>query len=99
MFRVDEVVMTMKMLVCTAGAVDDAFMGVIAAEARFAAQAAVRNPLPSLRSRSTGGVRLYEAAATGRGAQWPASEHAKTSIDYTTFPTRLGPPPDSPPVN
>lgn len=88
--------MTMKTLECTVGAVEDAFIGVIAAKARPAGSHPL---LPTVSSSSTGGVRRYEVMNLGQGASWADSLDAKTGIDFTTFPTRLGPPPDSPPVN
>ncbi|WP_156821170.1 hypothetical protein [Microlunatus phosphovorus] len=93
--------MTMKTLECTVSAVEGALMRVTpAAAVRPAVQSAVTHPLlPTVRSHSTGGVRLYEVKDLGRGVSWAHSLAAKTGIDFTTFPTRLGPPPDSPPVN
>lgn len=91
--------MMMKTLECTVGAVDDAFMRVATAYAYPAAQAAECQLLLPVRSHSTGGVRLHEVKNLGRGGSWLDSLDAKTGIDFTTFPTRLGPPPDHPPVN
>lgn len=92
--------MIMETLECTVGAIDDASMRVAAAYATPVAQAAeCQLLLPSAHSHSTGGVRLYEVKDLGRGGSWLDSSDAKTGIDFTTFPTRLGPPPDHPPVN
>ena len=89
----------METLECTRGAVADAFIRVAPVYTRPAAQAAeCQLLLPPVRSHFMGGVRLHEVKDLGRGA-WLDSLDAKTGIHFTTFPTRLGPPPDSPPVN
>ncbi|MFT4165955.1 MAG: hypothetical protein QM650_12010 [Microlunatus sp.] len=91
--------MIVKTLECTVGAVDAAFMRVAAAYATPATRAARCHLISPVRSHSTGGVRLYEVKDLGWDAPWSGSSVAKTAIDFTTFPTRLGPPPDHPPVN
>ena len=92
--------MTMKLLECTAGAVDAVFTCVTTAYARSASQTAVSHLLlPTVRSHSTSGVRLYEAEDMGWAAPWSDSKDANTGIDFTSFPIRLGSPADSPPVS
>lgn len=94
--------MIMEILECTVGAVDVSIMHVAAADARPAAQAA-RTPLlvPDVQTRSLAGVGLYEVQGMdkGWGGIWDGSKDAVMGIDPTSFPTRLGPPPDDPPVN
>lgn len=94
----------METLECTRGAVADAFMRVapVSPYATYpypTAQAAACQLLLPVRSHSMGGVRLHEVKDLGRDGSWLGSDAAKTGIDFTTFPTRLGPPPDHPPVN
>ena len=92
----------MEMLMCTAGAVGVSTMRVTAAFARPVAEAtrgpsaaAHRpDPLPG-RSGPLGGSGIGQ----GSGGLTTDSKDAVKAIDPTSFPTRLGPPPDSPPVN
>ena len=91
----------MEMLECTAGAVGGSTMRV-AAVARPAAPAlGIHLLLPNVRTHSQGGVGLHEVRGRGLGwgGQLTGSKDTVKSIDRTSFPTRLGPPPDSPPVN
>ena len=107
--------MIMEMLECTAGAVDVSAMGVAAsarpmglttsvaaALARPVAQAAgIHLLLPTVRTHSLAGVGLYEVQGSDKvwdGTVMGGNDAIKV-IDPTSFPTRLGPPPDSPPVN
>lgn len=91
----------MKMLECTAGAVGVSTMRVTAASTRPAAPAAGSQLLlPNARPHSLAGVRLHEVQGPDQG--WCASTTDSfdvMGIDATYFPTRLGPPPDDPPVN
>jgi hypothetical protein len=103
--------MIMEILECTAGAVGRSTMHVAnsmasamgaAAVARPVAQAAqVHLLLPTVRTHSLAGVGLYEVQ--GQDLGWGSTENGRKDavkgIDPTSFPTRLGPPPDSPPVN
>jgi hypothetical protein len=94
--------MIMEMLECTAGAVGVSTMRVTAALARPVAQAAGNHLLlPTVRTHSLAGVGLYEVQGSdkGWGGLTTGSKDAIKVIDPTSFPTRLGPPPDSPPVN
>lgn len=93
--------MIMEILECTVGAVDASIMRIVAVDARPAASV-VRTPLlPTVRTRSMAGVGLYEVQ--GRGKGWAGHgtvvDGIVLGIDATSFPTRLGPPPDHPPVN
>lgn len=92
----------METIACTAGAVGVSAMRVTAALARPVAQAAGNHLLlPTVRTHSLAGVRLYEVRGSdkGRVGAWNGSNDAIKVIDPTSFPTRLGPPPDRPPVN
>jgi hypothetical protein len=94
--------MIMEMLECTAGAVGVSTMRVAAALARPAAQAAGNQLLlPNVRTHSLAGVGLYEVQGSdqGWGSTSTGSKDAIEVTDPTSFPNRLGPPPDSPPVN
>jgi hypothetical protein len=94
--------MIMEMLECTAGAVGASTMRVAAVIARPAASAlGIHLLVPNVRTHSQGGVGLDEVRGRdlGWGGQLTGSKDASKSIDRTYFPTRLGPPPDSPPVN
>lgn len=94
--------MIMEMLESTAGAVGGSTMCVTAAFAHPAAQAAGSHLLvPTVRIHSLAGVGLYEVRGSDKGwvGQWTGSDDAAKSTDPTAFPNRLGPPPDSPPVN
>ena len=92
----------METIACTAGAVGVSTMRVAAALARPVAQAAGTHLLlPTVRTHSLAGVGLYEVQGSdkGRVGTWNGSKAAIKGIDPASFPTRLGPPPDSPPVN
>ena len=94
--------MIMAILECTAGAVGQSTMHVANSMARPVAQAArIQLLLPTVRTHSLAGVGLYEVQGSdkGRVGTWNGSRAAIKGIDPTSFPTRLGPPPDSPPVN
>lgn len=98
--------MIMETIACTAGAVGVSTMRVVdtsvAALARPVAQAAGTHLLlPTVRTHSLAGVGLYEVQGSdkGWGGTWIGSKDAVNVTDPTSFPTRLGPPPDSPPVN
>lgn len=94
--------MIMEMLECTAGAVGASTMRVATSFVRPVAQAAKAHLLlPTVRTHSKAGVGLYEVQGSDTvwGGQWTGSKDATKGIDRTAFPTRLGPPPDSPPVN
>ena len=97
----------METLECTAGAVGRSAMRVAssmaaAAMARPAARVAGNHLLlPTVRTHSLAGVGLYEVQGSDKG--WGSTTigniDAIKVTDPTSFPTRLGPPPDSPPVN
>lgn len=93
----------MAILECTSGAVGASTMRVAVA-ARPAPQSALMPSdrshllLPTVRTHSLAGVRLYEGLDKGWGGLRTDVE-AVMGIDPTAFPTRLGPPPDHPPVN
>lgn len=92
----------MEILECTAGAVGRSTMRVAGSMARPDAQAAgIHLLLPTVRTHSMAGVGLYEVRGLdkGWGSTGIGSKDAAQGIDPTSFPTRLGPPPDSPPVN
>lgn len=92
--------MIMVTLECTTGAVDVSTM-CAAAAVRPAVSAFGSNLLlPTVRPHSLAGVGLHEVLGSdsGWGGQ-PTEMDAVKHIDPTYFPTRLGPPPDSPPVN
>lgn len=101
----------MEMLECTAGAVSRSTMRVATSVAQCMAAAASARPvaqatgnhllLPTVRTHSLAGVGLYEVQGSdkGWGGLTTGSKDAVQGIDPTSFPTRLGPPPDSPPVN
>jgi hypothetical protein len=94
--------MIMAILECTAGAVGRSTMHVAISMARPVAQAArIQLLLPTVRTHSLAGVGLYEVQGQdlGWGSTENGSKDAVKGIDPTSFPTRLGPPPDSPPVN
>jgi hypothetical protein len=109
--REREVVMIMEKLECTAGAVGMSTMRVATSVAHPVASAAAARPvaqaagnhllLPTVRTHSLAGVGLYEVQGSDKGwsGSWIGSKAAAMGIDRTSFPTRLGPPPDSPPVN
>jgi len=102
----------MEMLECTAGAVGVSTMRVATSVARPVGAAALTRPvaqaagnnhllLPTVRLHSLAGVRLYEVQGPDKG--WGGTlidgSDAVKGTDSTAFSTRLGPPPDSPPVN
>ena len=101
----------MAILECTAGAVGRSIMHVANSMARAMEAAALARPvaqaariqllLPTVRTHSLSGVGLYEVQGSDKGWDSTAtgSKDAVKGIDATSFPTRLGPPPDSPPVN
>ena len=103
--------MIMEILECTAGAVGRSTMHVASSMARSMSAATVARPvaqaagihllLPTVRTHSLAGVGLYEVQGSdkGWGGLTTGSKDAVKGIDPTSFPTRLGPPPDSPPVN
>ena len=94
--------MIMEILECTVGAVDVSIMRVTAADARPAAQAARTQLLPDVRTHSMAGVGLYEVQGRDKnmlGGHGTDIDDAVLGFDPTSFPTRLGPPPDHPPVN
>lgn len=95
----------MVTLECTAGAVGGSIM-YAAAAARPATPAFGKSLLlPTVRTRSLAGVGLNEVTGSDSGccdqmtAVVAVKDIAVKGIDATYFPTRLGPPPDSPPVN
>ena len=91
----------MEMLECTAGAVGVSTMRVAAAFARPVAQATGNHLLlPTVRTHSLAGVGLYEVQGSdkGWGGLMTDAKDAINGTDPTSFPTRLGPPPDCPPV-
>lgn len=91
----------METIVCTPGAVDASTMCVAAARARLVVPAAGAHLLlPTVRTHSQAGVGLFEVQGSDRGwgRTWLAGSDVVDDIDSTYFPTRLGPPPDSPPV-
>lgn len=99
--------MIMEMTECTRGAVGASTMRV-AAFARPAADAlGIHLLLPTTHTHSMAGVGRYEVQGSdkGWGGLWMDSFNtiqgvdAAKGFDATSFPTRLGPPPDSPPVN
>lgn len=101
----------MKTLECTAGAVGRSTMPVASSLARPMAIAAVSRPrpqaagshllMPTVRTHSLAGVGLYEVQGSDKfwGSTTIGGVDAIKVTDPTSFPTRLGPPPDSPPVN
>jgi len=96
---------------CTAGAVGVSTMRIAISMAQPMVAATVARPvaqaagnhllLPTVRTHSQAGVGLYEVQGSDKGwsGSWIGSKAAAMGIDPTSFPTRLGPPPDSPPVN
>ena len=94
----------MAILECTSSAVGASTMRV-AAVVRPAPQSAAMPSdrshllLPTVRTHSLAGVRLYEGLDKGWGGLRTDADGVVTGIDPTAFPTRLGPPPDHPPVN
>jgi len=94
-----EVVMIMEILECTAGAVGASTMRV-AVVARPVMQEHRTHLLPTVRTHSLAGVGLYEVQGSDKvwGGLTNGSKDAVKGIDATSFPTRLGPPPDCPPV-
>ena len=90
----------MEILECTAGAVAASTMRA-AAIVRPVAQDRRTHLLPTVRTRSLAGVGLYEVQGSDKrwGGTTIGADDAITVTDPTSFPTRLGPPPDSPPVN
>jgi hypothetical protein len=94
--------MIMEILECTVGAVDASAVRVIAVDARPAAQAARIQLLPNVRTYSLAGVGLYEVQGRDKkmwGGHRTDDNGADLGFVPTSFPTRLGPPPDHPPVN
>lgn len=91
--------MIMEILECTAGAIGASTMRVAAAM-RPAAQDHQAHLLPTVRTRSLAGVGLYEVQGSdkGWGGLLTDAKDAINGTDPTSFPTRLGPPPDCPPV-
>jgi hypothetical protein len=91
--------MIMEILECTAGAIGASTMRVAAAM-RPAAQDHQAHLLPTVRTRSLAGVGLYEVQGSdkGWGGLLTDVKDAINGTDPTSFPTRLGPPPDCPPV-
>ncbi len=89
----------MEILECTAGAIGASTMRVAAAM-RPAAQDHQTRLLPTVRTRSLAGVGLYEDQGSdkGWGGQLTDAKDAINGTDPTSFPTRMGPPPASPPV-
>ena len=92
--------MIMEILECTTGAVGASTMRV-AAVVRPVTQDHRTRLLPTVRTHSLAGVGLYEVQGSDSGWGNTAIDglDAVKVIDPTSFPTRLGPPPDSPPVN
>lgn len=95
--------MIMEILECTVGAVDASIMRATAAAARPVVSAARPRLLPTVRSHSMAGVGLYEVQGQDTSG-WAGhvadnNKGVVLGIDPTAFPTRLGPPPDRPPVN
>jgi len=88
----------MEILECTTGAVDASTMRVAAV--RPVAQDHRTRLLPTVRTHSLAGVGLYEVQGSdkGWGGQMTDAKDAINGTDPTSFPTRLGPPPDCPPV-
>ena len=94
--------MIMEILECTVGAVDASIMRVSAAAARPVVSAARPRLLLTVRSHSMAGVGLYEVQGqdkSGWAGHVTDNKGIVLGIDPTAFPTRLGPPPDHPPVN
>lgn len=94
--------MIMEILECTVGAVDASIMRATAAAARPVVPAARPRLLPTVRSHSMAGVGLYEVQGqdkSGWAGHVTDNQGVVLGIDPTAFPTRLGPPPDRPPVN
>jgi hypothetical protein len=91
--------MIMEILECTVGVVGASTMRVAAV--RPVTQDHRTRLLPTARTHSLAGVGLYEVQGSdkGWGGLTTGSKDAIKVIDPTSFPTRLGPPPDSPPVN
>jgi hypothetical protein len=91
--------MIMEILECTAGAIGASTMRVAAAM-RPAAQDHQAHLLPTVRTRSLAGVGLYEVQGSDKGWSGLLTDvkDAINGTDPTSFPTRLGPPPDCPPV-
>lgn len=96
----------MAILECTSGAVGASTMRVAAAVRPAPQSASMPSDrsnlqLPTVRLHSLAGVGLYEVQGldNGWGGLRTDVEGAVTGIDPTAFPTRLGPPPDHPPVN
>lgn len=91
----------MKMLECTLGAVGVSAMRVTAPAHPASQIVGIQLLLRQVRPHSLAGVRLYEVqgSGTGWGDLQGDSKATIKGIDSTSFPTRLGPPPDSPPVN
>ena len=91
--------MIMEILECTVGAVGASAMRV-AAVARPGTQDHQTHLLPTVRTHSLAGVGLYEVQGRdmGWGAQMTDVKDAVNGTDPISFPTRLGPPPDCPPV-
>ncbi|HYI52410.1 MAG TPA: hypothetical protein VEX57_00480 [Microlunatus sp.] len=89
----------MEILECTAGAVGASTMRVAAA-ARPAVLEHRTHLLPIARTHSLAGVGLYEVQGrdSGWGGQMTDAKDAVNGTDPISFPTRLGPPPDCPPV-
>jgi hypothetical protein len=91
--------MIMEILECTAGAIGASTM-CVAAAMRPAAQDHQAHLLPTVRTHSLAGVGLYEVQGSDKGWGGLVTDvkDAINGTDSTSFPTRLGPPPDCPPV-
>ena len=90
--------MIMEILECTAGAVGASTMRVAAM--RPVTQDHRTSLLPTIRTHSLAGVGLYEVQGSDKswGGLMADVKDAVNGTDPISFPTRLGPPPDCPPV-